>query len=437
MAIYLDEQLEDEPLFGIVARYLESGPAHAVKPTIRRLFGQRMEAFHMGGGLDYVARETEPVWGFSPVQIAEKMTSFPYCEAIFSPERSHRILNRMCGLLPAGRISQCHIGTWNNAKHGLRYCRGCLHDDKVTDGIAHWRRSHQLPGVVVCPWHGEVLWEYGGGPGSGRLEYISPSTAIQRGTSRIDLSLTRHQGKCCQTFAQVSAELLGRKLSIDTCSFAQRFRDFMGQASPYLAGPTRGQCLGRLMSQCFGEEYLEMHGVLRRRLTFFVALSMQARQHLIRNVMALSLIRLVEEQPTLVSRQRFGELCGALCQPETRRALPEITCPSRYARHGRDFVVTKVGRYRGKLRAVCDCGMCFMCAETADGVTLLRIIRWAADYDREVRRLRRLGWNTTAISRLTGVPPSTVSSMQSTNGRFLARVLPITPRKAAKHRSCQ
>lgn len=76
-----------------------------------------------------------------------------------------------------------------------------------------------------------------------------------------------------------------------------------------------------------------------------------------------------------------------------------------------------------------------MCAETAEGATLIRITRWTPDYDNEVRRLASRGMSAAAIARRIGVPETTVRCMMSINGRFHTRVLPITSGSSAKRRS--
>ena len=39
----------------------------------------------------------------------------------------------------------------------LRLCLGCIEDDRRVWGCAYWHRTHQLPGVIVCPRHKEIL----------------------------------------------------------------------------------------------------------------------------------------------------------------------------------------------------------------------------------------------------------------------------------------
>ena len=43
-------------------------------------------------------------------------------------------------------------------RSSLRMCRQCLSDDAERVGTPYWHRMHQLPGVQVCPVHGEILF---------------------------------------------------------------------------------------------------------------------------------------------------------------------------------------------------------------------------------------------------------------------------------------
>lgn len=40
-----------------------------------------------------------------------------------------------------------------------KFCLDCVNEDRLTIGIAYWRRSHQLPGIVFCSNHQSILFE--------------------------------------------------------------------------------------------------------------------------------------------------------------------------------------------------------------------------------------------------------------------------------------
>lgn len=39
-----------------------------------------------------------------------------------------------------------------------RACKDCMREDLKSERFAYWHKSHQLPGLVTCPLHGEPLW---------------------------------------------------------------------------------------------------------------------------------------------------------------------------------------------------------------------------------------------------------------------------------------
>lgn len=44
------------------------------------------------------------------------------------------------------------------ADRHTRACRECMQEDLTAEHFAYWHKSHQLPGLVTCPLHGEPLW---------------------------------------------------------------------------------------------------------------------------------------------------------------------------------------------------------------------------------------------------------------------------------------
>jgi hypothetical protein len=44
-----------------------------------------------------------------------------------------------------------------SASAGLKLCMSCVRDDRRKYGLGYWHRSHQLPGVRLCPVHTEIL----------------------------------------------------------------------------------------------------------------------------------------------------------------------------------------------------------------------------------------------------------------------------------------
>jgi hypothetical protein len=41
--------------------------------------------------------------------------------------------------------------------HSLQYCAQCAFNDMKRWGVPYWRRTHQMPNIIACPFHGTVL----------------------------------------------------------------------------------------------------------------------------------------------------------------------------------------------------------------------------------------------------------------------------------------
>ena len=412
MTIYLDEQLEDEPLFGIVARYLEQVPGANDHGIIRHLFGRVRLASILGCGLDQVARETEACWGFSPTDIVEKMTCFPYIAALISPIRARQTLDKMIGgnsLNPRGGIAP--------AGDTRRFCKVCLDQDRQLNGIGHWRRVHQLPGIVVCPWHGELLWRtWGRGNLNRHRGYFSPAIAIELGAVPIDLPLTGLQKISCHEVAHVSADLLHGRIEVDSQNLASTFAAFVRKQSRYLVGNRRDDCIDRMLTHCFGDEYLTVHGVRNEKSSFLAALRSSDFRPL-RAVVALTVMRIIAEKFVVFDDSKFADLYDDLPPGQVRSIqktpLPPLICPSRLAAHGALHAAEKVIRRFGRLRAVCSCGMCFSCAETIDGANDVSVTVWGPDYVHEAHRLYAGGMGGPSVASILGIPERTIYNMKS------------------------
>lgn len=98
MAIYLDEPLDDEPLFSVIARYLERGPKISRSAVCQQLFASQFSLMATEcNKTGRVASETQACWGMSAEQIAERMTNYRYYAAFLSAERAKEVLERIAG----------------------------------------------------------------------------------------------------------------------------------------------------------------------------------------------------------------------------------------------------------------------------------------------------------------------------------------------------
>lgn len=64
------------------------------------------------------------------------------------------------------------------ANHPLKACLACMSADRAQWGVSYWRVQHQLPGVWVCPAHGELLAQSDmKASGVGRFQWLLPAAS--------------------------------------------------------------------------------------------------------------------------------------------------------------------------------------------------------------------------------------------------------------------
>ncbi|NUX98896.1 TnsD family Tn7-like transposition protein [Paraburkholderia youngii] len=177
MPVYLDEPLPDEMLFSVIARYVQGSRVGDIAGFLRNLMGVRGTVC-ADGYLDLVhlATQTEAAWGMTPRAIQDRLTHFPFYSAMVGPG-GNGSLGR--SLLRCAQWS----GYLEAGYPGLRFCRTCWRQDDERQEPRYWRRSHQLPGVVTCVWHGEVL-HVAGAPAARRL--LVATTRLDEGHPAIE-----------------------------------------------------------------------------------------------------------------------------------------------------------------------------------------------------------------------------------------------------------
>ena len=82
---------------------------------------------------------------------------YPLYTAFLKPERAFKIFEGMKG---SSNINECQIAGVNCQicqQDYLRFCPSCIKEDTLTYGESYWHRLHQVPGVIFCPVHNEIL----------------------------------------------------------------------------------------------------------------------------------------------------------------------------------------------------------------------------------------------------------------------------------------
>lgn len=106
-------------------------------------------------------------YGVDANRVFEKHSALPYYSALVGTDARQQALND--ALKGDSRTAGARLGAFNGARtpKRLQFCSICADRDRDTHGAPYWHIVHQLPGVVVCSIHDELLFE---------SEFARPST---------------------------------------------------------------------------------------------------------------------------------------------------------------------------------------------------------------------------------------------------------------------
>ncbi|WP_287881872.1 TnsD family Tn7-like transposition protein [Aquitalea sp.] len=153
------EPLPNETLFSWCSRYHRLAANGLDRKTCLQLFGhhQTGAAHDFPARVGILAARTKGALGTAS-EIIQQRTLLPFYLP-FRPEILGRQAEQaLCGE-GIGHLKY-RLGLLTSglgAAHPLKACVSCITEDLTLHGWAYWRRSHQLPGVWLCPRHHEPL----------------------------------------------------------------------------------------------------------------------------------------------------------------------------------------------------------------------------------------------------------------------------------------
>lgn len=179
---------EDMTLYALLAVAQRWRADSRAESTSASLFG------HAGAGLRHdfpshlesFSRRTGGAYG-DAVYLALNHTLLPYFTTFRPPDLFAEAVATMAGpsverLKFSLGLPASHMG----ASFPLGYCLACARYDEQQVGYAYWHRIHQLPGVHVCPQHGELLHKTRiRTDGRGRTRLLLPSDDDIRAEARV------------------------------------------------------------------------------------------------------------------------------------------------------------------------------------------------------------------------------------------------------------
>src|SRR6266699_1991681 len=110
--------------------------------------------------LKYFIDNLPPEHGYTADYFIDHHTLLPFYGAFFTPERLKNLKTQMNSSDPSGLHNRAGISSGRRGiptPSWLRYCPGCVEEDRVQFGESYWHRLHQVPGVELCPVHSMML----------------------------------------------------------------------------------------------------------------------------------------------------------------------------------------------------------------------------------------------------------------------------------------
>ena len=150
----------DEILYSILARYHIRSGNTGPKLTLWELFGSNdaISTVDLPYNLAALAKNLSSVSQMSCEELLQNHTLYPFYAA-FLPQRRAKEVTEVMKSEHGGAIHG-KVGVRASSLKTSRYfrfCPKCIENDQQTYGELYWHRIYQVPGVLVCPQHGEVL----------------------------------------------------------------------------------------------------------------------------------------------------------------------------------------------------------------------------------------------------------------------------------------
>ncbi|MFD1951583.1 TnsD family Tn7-like transposition protein [Sphingomonas arantia] len=148
-----------ELIYSALARHSVAMGALGPKGVMSALFGKAnaIATMDLPNNLGALVERLPPGLGIDAETLAWEHTLFPYYARFQQPDVAHRALHAMVNSGGAIHL-MLGINTFRTGRPShLQFCAACSEGMLIEFGSLHWRCAHQLPGVLVCPDHGEIL----------------------------------------------------------------------------------------------------------------------------------------------------------------------------------------------------------------------------------------------------------------------------------------
>lgn len=174
------ELRDDELLYSSIARMCRYLLTPGRAPFMRELYGRRtrIATTDLPGDCDELC-----AWAFGSCDTLivdswiERSTLFPFHTAFVSPQVRHQARMAMRGSIVGVHVRLGLAAFRMKTPDRFRFCPKCLDAMEAEYGDMWWRRAHQLPGVLICPLHFEILRTSLVEPGEMRHAFVAATRA--------------------------------------------------------------------------------------------------------------------------------------------------------------------------------------------------------------------------------------------------------------------
>ncbi|MGG6295456.1 TnsD family transposase [Leptolyngbya sp. AN02str] len=179
MLSFFPKPYPDELLYSVLARYHIRSGNISPKLTLQELFGSRtaIATADLPSNLEPLATNLSIISEVTVEDVIQRHTLFPFYRAFIPQERSQTIAEAMRSDHGSSIHSEIGIRASSvRVPQYFRFCPTCAQADQEKYGELYWHRVHQVPGVLVCPHHAEILQDSSVRlQGLNRHEYIAAS----------------------------------------------------------------------------------------------------------------------------------------------------------------------------------------------------------------------------------------------------------------------
>lgn len=160
MMTFFPQPYEDELLYSILARYHIRSGNISPKATMKELFGLNTvtSVVDLPSNIDSLIKNMPIGAKYTAEELIFNHTLYPFYSAFLPPERAELVLNSMKEHRGGDIYTRAGIMASSiSSKQYLQFCPECIKEDREKYGEFYWHRVHQIPGVMVCPKHKELL----------------------------------------------------------------------------------------------------------------------------------------------------------------------------------------------------------------------------------------------------------------------------------------